>query len=113
MELALLVATLAGFGTLPVLMGFLFLGNACLGLVMPATFVMALEEHGEIAGLASSLGGTLQMITGSLLVAATGPFFDGTPLPMVATIAFCAVMALVIGLAVLRRAPLTAPLAAE
>ena len=78
-------------------MALLFVGNACLGLVMPATFVMALEEHGDIAGLASSLGGTIQMVTGSLLVALTAPFFDGTPLPMVATIAFCAVMAFVVG----------------
>ena len=108
---ALLALTLAGLGSLPVLMAFLFVGNACLGLVMPATFVMALEEHGEIAGLASSLGGTIQMVTGAVLVAATAPFFDGTPLPMVATIALCALLALVIGLAVLRRMP--QPVAAE
>jgi DHA1 family bicyclomycin/chloramphenicol resistance-like MFS transporter len=101
----LLVLTLAGQGTLPIIMACLFVGNACLGLVMPATFVMALEEQGDIAGLASSLGGTLQMVTGSLLVSLTAPFFDGTPLPMVATIAFCALLALAIGQWVLRRAP--------
>jgi len=113
--LLLLALTLAGLGTLPVIMALLFLGNAGLGLVMPATFVMALEEHGDIAGLASSLGGTIQMVTGSILVAATAPFFDGTPLPMVATIAFCAVMAFVAGQAVLRRTPRAepAPAAAE
>ncbi|WP_210527472.1 multidrug effflux MFS transporter [Rubellimicrobium arenae] len=104
-NLVLLSLTLAGMGTLATLMACLFVGNAFMGLVMPVTFVMALEEHGDIAGLASSLGGTFQMVTGALLVALTGPFFDGTPLPMVATIAFCAVMALVIGLAVLRRVP--------
>jgi DHA1 family bicyclomycin/chloramphenicol resistance-like MFS transporter len=109
----LLGLTLAGFGTLPVIMALLFVGNACLGLVMPATFVMALEEQGDIAGLASSLGGTLQMVTGSLLVSLTAPFFDGTPLPMVATIAFCALMALVIGVTVLNRAPRRASAAAE
>ncbi|CAA9387989.1 MAG: Multidrug resistance transporter, Bcr/CflA family [uncultured Rubellimicrobium sp.] len=101
----LLVLTLAGFGTLPVIMALLFVGNACLGLVMPATFVMALDEHGDIAGLASSLGGTLQMVTGSILVAATAPFFDGSPLPMVATICFCAVMAFLIGQWILSRSP--------
>ncbi|TNC73455.1 multidrug effflux MFS transporter [Rubellimicrobium roseum] len=101
----LLAATWAGWGTLPVLMAGLFVANAFLGLVMPATFVMALEEHGDIAGLASSLGGTLQMVTGGLLVTALGPFFDGTPLPMVTAIALCAALALGIGLAVLRRMP--------
>lgn len=112
-NVALLALTLAGLGSLPVIMAFLFVGNAFMGLVMPATFVMALEEHGDIAGLASSLGGTLQMITGSLLVALTAPFFDGSVLPMVATIAFCAVLALLVGLAVLRRAPARAAAAAE
>lgn len=109
----LLALTLGGLGTLPVIMAFLFVGNAFMGLVMPATFVMALEEHGDIAGLASSLGGTLQMVTGSLLVALTAPFFDGSALPMVATIALCAAMALLVGAAVLRRAPRVAPAAAE
>jgi hypothetical protein len=28
-------------------MALLFVGNACLGLVMPATFVLALEEQGR------------------------------------------------------------------
>ncbi len=109
----LLGLVLAGFGTLPVIMAFLFVGNACLGLVMPATFVLALEEHGDIAGLASSLGGTLQMVTGAALVALSAPFFNGTPLPMVATIALCAVLAMLVGLAVLRRPTRMAPAAAE
>lgn len=100
---ALLGLTLLGLGHLPVIMAFLFVGNAFMGLVMPPTFILALEEHGDIAGLASSLGGTIQMVTGAVLVAVTAPFFDGTPLPMIATIAACAVLALVIGQATLRR----------
>jgi DHA1 family bicyclomycin/chloramphenicol resistance-like MFS transporter len=102
---ALLILVLAGSGSLPVVMAFLFVANAFMGLVMPATFVLALEEHGDIAGLASSLAGTLQMVTGALLVTALGPFFDGSVLPMVAAIALCAGMALGIGLWVLRRLP--------
>lgn len=95
-ECVLLALTLGGYGTLPVIIAFLFLGNACLGLVIPSTMVMALEEHGSIAGLASSLGGTLQMITGGLMIAAASPFFDGTATPMVAAIAFCAAGAFVL-----------------
>ncbi len=101
----LLALTLAGAGTLWVLVGMLFVANAFLGLVMPATFVLALEEQGDIAGLASSLAGTLQMVTGALLVTALAPFFDGSPLPMVAAIAACAALSLAIGLLVLRRLP--------
>ena len=78
---------LAGFGSLPVIIAMLFVGNAFLGLVMPTTMVMALDPHPDIAGLASSLGGTLQMLTGGVMIALAGPFFDGTATPMVATIA--------------------------
>jgi DHA1 family bicyclomycin/chloramphenicol resistance-like MFS transporter len=72
----------------------LALGNAGLGLVIPTTMVMALDDHGDIAGLASSLGGTLQMLTGGLLVVIFGGWFDGTPAPMIGVIALCAIIAL-------------------
>ena len=94
----LLLVLLAGFVSLPVVVAGLFLANACLGLIIPTTMVMALDPHGEIAGLASSLGGTLQMVTGGLMVVVTGLFFDGTAVPMVAGIALCAVLALVLAL---------------
>ncbi|WP_193172692.1 multidrug effflux MFS transporter [Nisaea nitritireducens] len=74
-----------------VLIAFLLCANAGFGLALPTTMVMALDEHGAIAGLASSFGGTLQMLTGGLMIVVTGPFFDGTAIPMVAVIAFCAV----------------------
>lgn len=92
----LLVLALLEQATLTVCIVGLFLANACLGLVIPTTMVMALEEHGDIAGLASSLGGTLQMLAGGMMVAATGPFFDGTALPMLAAIALCGLLALLL-----------------
>ena len=61
--------------------------------------VLALEDHGPIAGLASALGGTLQMVTGGAMIAVSGLFFDGTARPMIAAIAFCAVAALLLALA--------------
>ncbi len=85
-------------GNLFVIIGFLFCANACLGLIIPTTMVMALDAHGTIAGLASSLGGTLQMLVGGVMVATTGLFFDGTALPMVGAIALCAVLALALAL---------------
>jgi DHA1 family bicyclomycin/chloramphenicol resistance-like MFS transporter len=102
-NLSLLMIVLSGGGTLPVIVGMLFLGNACLGLVIPTTMVAALDPHGEIAGLASSLGGTLQMVTGGVIVTAAGPFFDGTATPMVAAIAVCSVLALALVLTILPR----------
>lgn len=93
LTLLLLCIVLAGWGTLPVVVGLLFVANACLGLVMPTTMVMALDPHPDIAGLASSLGGTLQMVTGAVMILVAGPFFDGTPAPMVGAIALAGVLA--------------------
>ncbi|MEM9105118.1 MAG: multidrug effflux MFS transporter [Pseudomonadota bacterium] len=94
--LLLLALTLAGYGTLYVIIGLLFLGNACLGLVIPTTMVLALENHGDMAGLASSLGGTLQMVAGGAMIALASPFFDGTATPMITAIALCGVAALIL-----------------
>ena len=93
-SLALLALVLAGLGTLPVIVALLFAANACLGLVIPTVMVTALDAHGDVAGLASSLGGTLQTLTGGAMIALASPFFDGTATPMVAAIALCALVAL-------------------
>lgn len=87
--LTLALLALAGLATLPVIMAMLFCGNACLGLVIPTTMVLALDDHGDIAGLASSLGGTLQMLAGGLMIVVSGLFFDGTAAPMLLAIAMC------------------------
>ncbi len=92
----LLGIALVGLANLPVTMAGLFIANAFLGLVIPTAMVMALEEHGAIAGLASSLGGTLQMLVGGVIVALSGPFFDGTVVPMLAAIALCGALALIL-----------------
>lgn len=101
--LVLLVISLLGGATLPIVIGFLLLGNAGLGLVIPTTMVMALEDHGDLAGLASSLGGTLQMLTGGVMIVAASPFFNGTATPMVAAIALCGAIAFGLTVISLRR----------
>ncbi len=95
--------TAAGIDRLALLMGMLFLAFACLGLVVPSTMVLALEEHGAIAGMASALGGTLQMVTGGIMIGVVSLFFDGTALPMVTIIALCAIGALGLSIGTLRR----------
>ncbi len=86
----------------------LLLANACLGLVIPTAMVMALDDHGDMAGLASSLGGTLQMMAGAGMIALASPFLDGTPRPMVAVIAICSGIALMLALFIVRRLQPTA-----
>ena len=90
----LFVVGLAGYATLPVTVIGLFLGNMFLGVVLPVAQVLALEDQGAHAGLASSLGGTMQMVAAGVLVAAAGPFLDGTVVPMLAVIALCGVLTL-------------------
>jgi DHA1 family bicyclomycin/chloramphenicol resistance-like MFS transporter len=99
----LFALTAAGFDSLPLMMTLLFFGFASMGVVIPSTMVLALDEHGPIAGMASALGGTLQMITGGVMIVLVSLVFDGTSLPMVATIALCALGAFFVSLATLGR----------
>jgi len=89
----------AGFGAFALLVGLLFVTNAFLGLVIPTAMVLSLEDHGPIAGTAAALGGALQMLQGAAGIVIVSLVFDGTPLPLVASIAVCALVAL--GLSVL------------
>lgn len=100
----LLVLALGGAVNLWVCMAGLALGNACLGLIVPATMVMALDDQGDKAGLASSLGGTLQMLTGGAMVVALGPWLGASATPMIAGIAFAACVTLALTLLVPRKA---------
>ena len=104
----LFAVTASGVDSLPVLMVLLFCSFAFLGLVIPSTMVLALEEHGPVAGMASALGGTLQMVTGGIVIVLTSVFFNGTALPMVATIMICSLIALTLAIATLRPRALAA-----
>ena len=84
----------AGFEWLALMSVTLFIGYGLLGLVIPTTAVLAMEEQGEIAGTASALMGTLHMVTGVVAMTIAGFFADGEPLPMMTGIALCAVIAL-------------------
>ncbi|TGP23212.1 MULTISPECIES: multidrug effflux MFS transporter [unclassified Mesorhizobium] len=89
---ALFAVMASGVDRLDVMAALLFVGYGFLGLVIPTTSVLAMEEHGEIAGTASALMGTLHFAIGALAMGVAGLFFDGTPLPMVAGITLCAVI---------------------
>jgi DHA1 family bicyclomycin/chloramphenicol resistance-like MFS transporter len=100
--LLLLALNLAGVQRLDLLLALLFVGYGFLGLVVPTTAVLALEEHGTIAGTASALMGTLQFVTGALVMAIVGLFVDGSARPMVAGIAGSALVAYALTRATLR-----------
>ena len=85
--LLLLGYYLAGGDRLEVLIVLYFIASAFMGMVIPTTSVLALEEHGAIAGTASALLGTLQMLSGAVAMGVMGFFGSGKPLPMVAGMA--------------------------
>jgi DHA1 family bicyclomycin/chloramphenicol resistance-like MFS transporter len=94
--LLLLGFYLAGVDRLEVLIVLLFIGYGFLGLVIPATSVLALDRHGANAGTASALIGTFQFVCGAVVIGVSGLFTDGTALPMVASIATCALASVTI-----------------
>jgi DHA1 family bicyclomycin/chloramphenicol resistance-like MFS transporter len=89
----LLVVFLLGVDRLDVLGSLMFVAFGFLGLVLPTTGVLAMEEHGEIAGTASAMLGTLQLVTGAVVMGVVGAFFNGTAMPMVTGFAVCAMLA--------------------
>lgn len=110
----LFVLMAAGFQSLAVLAVMLFVGYGALGLVIPSTSVLAMEEQGAIAGTASALMGTLHFAIGIFAMTLAGLFFDGTPLPMVSAIVICAVIAFVLTQVTLgRRQPAQTEVEAE
>ena len=90
----LLLQNLLGGDSLAVLIALMLIGFGFLGLVVPTTSVLALEAHGAIAGTASALMGTLQFVTGAVVMGVVGQFVDGSARPMVAGIAACALVSL-------------------
>ncbi|PAQ07281.1 multidrug effflux MFS transporter [Mesorhizobium temperatum] len=93
----------SGVDRLDVMAVLLFVGYGFLGLVIPTTSVLAMEEHGAIAGTASALMGTLHFAIGAVAMGIAGVFFDGTPLPMVAGITLCAVISFMLAKVTLGR----------
>ncbi|MHA6684085.1 multidrug effflux MFS transporter [Mesorhizobium sp. A556] len=111
--MVVLFAVMAGVDSLAVLAALLFVGYGFVGLVIPTTSVLAMDDHGEIAGTASALMGTLQFAIGAVAMAVSGLFFDGTPVPMVAGIALCAVISFGLAQATLGRVRDAAEVPAE
>ncbi|HEY9237019.1 MULTISPECIES: multidrug effflux MFS transporter [Phenylobacterium] len=103
--MAALVAVFAlGIERLEVMTAFLLVAYAFLGVVTPTTAVLALDHHGKIAGAASALMGSLQMVVGSAVMGLAGLFADGTPGPMIAAMGACAITCFLVAQVSLRSA---------
>ena len=106
---SLLAYYLVGGDQLLVLVSLYFVASAFMGMVIPTVSVLALEAHGAIAGTASALMGTLQMICGAVAMGIVGLFANGEPLPMVVGMAAGTLTALVLSWVTLRQPVAGAP----
>ena len=87
---ALWLANLAGIDRLDVMVVMMMAGFGFLGLVVPTTSVLALDDHGEIAGAAAALMGTLQLVMGAVVIVVMSTVVDGTARPMLGGMALAA-----------------------
>jgi MFS transporter, DHA1 family, multidrug resistance protein len=67
----------------------LFVYISSIGCLFPNTTALAMAEHGNKAGSASALIGTLQFTLAAIAASAVGGLSNGTALPMAAGIAAC------------------------
>jgi DHA1 family bicyclomycin/chloramphenicol resistance-like MFS transporter len=94
-SLALLFDAYSGLGGFAGILVPLFFFIACHGFVLPNTTALAMAPHGQVAGSASALLGTIQFVLASLTGSLVSVFANGTAVPLAAVIAGCGVAAFV------------------
>jgi MFS transporter, DHA1 family, multidrug resistance protein len=67
-----------------------------MGFVFPNTTALALISVRRGTGAASALLGAIQFVIGTLASSAVSAFHNGTPIPMVATMALCGLLSFAI-----------------
>lgn len=94
-SLILLFDAYSGLGGFAGILVPLFCYIACHGFVLPNTTALAMAPHGQVAGSASALLGTIQFVLGSITGALVGALANGTAVPLAAVIAGCGVAAFI------------------
>ena len=89
--LSLLLFGVAGGLSLPVVMAGFFLYVASLGFIGPNAMASALATHGQMAGKASALMGSIQFGLATLAGGVVGLLHDGSARPLMAVMALCGV----------------------
>jgi MFS transporter, DHA1 family, multidrug resistance protein len=102
---AMLLTTSTGFGGLFGVLVPLAFVLACCGLALPNTPALALSRHGEAAGTAAAMLGSVQFGVGAVTAPLVGVLGTGTAVPMAAVIFGGAGLAAVLLLTVVRRDP--------
>jgi DHA1 family bicyclomycin/chloramphenicol resistance-like MFS transporter len=90
--LLLTLAAMTGIGGFPAQLVLLFICLCTTGLLYPNVTALALAPFATSAGSASALLGTIQYTMGATAGVFVGMFHNGTGLPMVMTMACCAIV---------------------
>jgi DHA1 family bicyclomycin/chloramphenicol resistance-like MFS transporter len=88
-SLVLLLDAARGLGGFAGILVPLFCYIACHGFVLPNTTALAMAPHGDVAGSASALLGTMQFVLGATAGSLVGALANGTAIPMAAVLAAC------------------------
>lgn len=99
---ALLLMSLGEPPALPWLLAGLFCYVASLGTITPNTVAIAMAPHGQTAGAASALLGSLSFLTGMAAGLAVSLFEGQSALPMTGVMAACGLLSTLMGRATLR-----------
>jgi DHA1 family bicyclomycin/chloramphenicol resistance-like MFS transporter len=94
-SLVLLVDAYSGLGGFAGLLVPLFFFITCYGFIVPNTTALAMAPHGQVAGSASALLGTIQFVLASITGALVGALANGTAVPLAGVIAGCGVAAFI------------------
>jgi DHA1 family bicyclomycin/chloramphenicol resistance-like MFS transporter len=92
----MIIGTALGWFNLYTLLAVMFVFVTGQGLIGPNTTALSLAPFTRNTGSAASLLGSYRMAVGGLVSALVGVFHNGTALPMVAMMAVCPIVALVI-----------------
>ncbi len=87
----LLIASLLGQPPFWLVVGCIYLYLIALGFAASNAAAGALAHHGQQAGLASALMGTMQFSIATVAGVLMGVWHDGSSLPLAATLAFCGI----------------------
>ena len=90
----LAASSLIGWLPLPLILAGFFVYVASLGFIGPNAMAAALATHGQQAGTASALMGSLQFGIATVMGAAVGAFHDGTARSLMLVMGFCGVGAI-------------------
>ena len=99
----LVAAHFAGIESLTSIALPLFFYLCTIGFVFPNAVALALANHGQVAGMASALLGTIQFSMASLSILALGVINSTNAFPMSVTICFCGVMGVAMHLVLIHR----------